>query len=191
MGNPVTSGYDTSRPLILDIDLDKVSSGYDPFKNLDKAIDIGIKKGRAELASRMEYKCREYIAEFGYGDSEIYKTVRTKELRDGVVLYVGCDYAIYVEFGTGIVGSENPHPNPSRWQYDVNQHGDEGWWYKTDNPYPNQKVIKTDDGETLAHTRGQESKPFMYKTWLWARRSYTNIIKKNVRKEIKLMLGAK
>lgn len=40
---------------------------------------------------------------------------------------------IYREFGTGIVGSQNPHVDDalakSGWQYDVNEHGEKGWIY--------------------------------------------------------------
>ena len=37
---------------------------------------------------------------------------------------------IFNEMGTGIVGSNDPHPNPLvEWTYDVNQHGEKGWKY--------------------------------------------------------------
>ena len=47
---------------------------------------------------------------------------------------------IFNEMGTGIVGSENPHPNPqsefANWKYDVNEHGEKGWKYpKSDGTY--------------------------------------------------------
>lgn len=39
----------------------------------------------------------------------------------------------YREFGTGIVGSENPHVQEYLaqvgWKYDVNEHGEKGWIY--------------------------------------------------------------
>ena len=39
----------------------------------------------------------------------------------------------YKEFGTGIVGSQNPHVSEflakSGWKYDVNEHGEKGWIY--------------------------------------------------------------
>lgn len=43
----------------------------------------------------------------------------------------------YREFGTGIVGSQNPHPDiMSGWIYDVNEHGEKGWKYpKEDGTY--------------------------------------------------------
>lgn len=40
---------------------------------------------------------------------------------------------IFNEMGTGIMGANNPHPEPSKpfnsWQYDVNNHGEKGWKY--------------------------------------------------------------
>lgn len=47
---------------------------------------------------------------------------------------------IFNEMGTGIVGSNNPHPNPNgafkSWRYDVNEHGEKGWTYpKSDGTY--------------------------------------------------------
>lgn len=40
---------------------------------------------------------------------------------------------IFNEMGTGIVGSKNPHPSPQdafkSWKYDVNEHGEKGWYY--------------------------------------------------------------
>ena len=62
------------------------------------------------------------------------------------------DYAIYVEFGTGVVGSESPHPNPNGYIYDVNNHGDKGWVYYDKN------------SDTFKWTKGFKSRPFMYNT---------------------------
>lgn len=43
---------------------------------------------------------------------------------------------IFNEMGTGIVGSENPHPKLGTWRYDVNEHGEKGWFYpKEDGTY--------------------------------------------------------
>lgn len=61
-------------------------------------------------------------------------------------------YAIYVEFGTGVVGSESPHPNPNGYRYDINNHGDDGWVYYED-----------ESGE-FRWTKGFKSRPFMYNT---------------------------
>lgn len=62
-------------------------------------------------------------------------------------------HSIFCEFGTGTVGAENPHPEVAiaGWRYDVNNHGELGWWY----------IGR--DGQ--AHwTKGMPSRPFMYDT---------------------------
>lgn len=68
------------------------------------------------------------------------------------IIKAGAPYAVYVEFGTGIVGSGSPHPAPAGWQYDVNAHGESGWWYFNDNT------------GRVQWTKGMPSRPFMYNT---------------------------
>lgn len=61
-------------------------------------------------------------------------------------------YAVYVEYGTGIVGAGSPHPEADGWVYDVNGHGEGGWvyWNNRDNRF---------------HlTAGMPARPFMYNT---------------------------
>lgn len=67
------------------------------------------------------------------------------------IVYTDCPYAKYVEFGTGAVGQENPHPKPEGWEYDKNHHGDNGWFYPGD------------DGE-WHWTKGMPARAFMYET---------------------------
>ena len=65
-------------------------------------------------------------------------------------------YAIYVEYGTGIVGAGDPHPEADgNWNYDVKGHGQEGWFYRNDK-----------DGK-VHWTKGFISRPFMYNTLRW------------------------
>lgn len=60
-------------------------------------------------------------------------------------------HSAFVEMGTGIVGKQNPGNSIPGWQYDVNEHGEEGWWY----------VGK--DGKRH-WTKGMPSRPYMYET---------------------------
>lgn len=75
-----------------------------------------------------------------------------------------CGYAVYVEFGTGVVGKENPHPDiailgersPSYkgktyTSYDSQGHGELGWFYP-------------DKDGKFHWTKGMPSRPFMYNT---------------------------
>ena len=68
------------------------------------------------------------------------------------IIKAGATYAIFVEFGTGVVGSQSPHPNPQGWVYDKNQHGESGWVYYNEN------------AGGFRWTKGFKSRPFMYNT---------------------------
>lgn len=61
-------------------------------------------------------------------------------------------HSAFCEFGTGVVGAGNPHPDPiPGWVYDSNQHGEAGWWYY-------------DKNGNKRWTKGMPSRPFMYDT---------------------------
>lgn len=80
------------------------------------------------------------------------------------------EYAKYVEFGTGIVGSNNPHPQlPNNWKYDVNSHGEKGW------------VYTAKDGKQY-WTKGEIAHQFAYRTYLDLKQNYITLAK-NVLKE--------
>ena len=67
-------------------------------------------------------------------------------------------YAMFVEYGTGVVG-DGTYPEKTDYDYDVNQHGDKGWFYPLQIGSPNSK-----DGTIYVHTRGMAARPFMYNT---------------------------
>lgn len=65
-------------------------------------------------------------------------------------------YAIFVEYGTGIVGAngkEHPWAGQIGWEAGASGHGDKGWYYKGW------------DGQRY-WTKGTESRPFMYNTMM-------------------------
>lgn len=66
------------------------------------------------------------------------------------IIKAGAWYAAFVEYGTGVVGANSPHPSGNGWAYDVNGHGEAGWHYMLD--------------EQWHWTRGMPSRPFMYNT---------------------------
>lgn len=77
-----------------------------------------------------------------------------------------CGYAVYVEFGTGVKGKGSPHPDVAilGWIYDVNNHGELGWWYPTDDTDTNPTKRRSKNGTLYAWTKGMPSRPFMYNT---------------------------
>ena len=68
------------------------------------------------------------------------------------IIKAGANYATAVEFGTGVVGKQSPHPNPDGWQYDSHNHGEDGW------------VYYSDALGGFRWTKGFKSRPFMYNT---------------------------
>lgn len=70
----------------------------------------------------------------------------------GLIHTGNCLYAVFVEFGTGIIGKRNPHPMGSADKYDVKEHGEDGWIYFD----PARQQFRW--------TKGFYSRPFMYET---------------------------
>lgn len=64
----------------------------------------------------------------------------------------GFSIAKAVEYGTGVVGSTSEASSiaPSDWEYDINQHGEKGWFYKKDG--------------NIYWTKGFEGRLIFYKT---------------------------
>lgn len=88
---------------------------------------------------------------------------------------VTSDHVAFVEFGTGVTGQMNPHPNgemlaKAAWAYNTGQtifttkDGEVGWYFPLD------------DG-TWRFTDGMRSRPFMYETALGIQRIFPMVAK--------------
>lgn len=168
--------------MTIKIDLADIDSIDKAVKLMDEAVEIGIANGLKELSELIEQKLVENIRKYHIiNTGRLLDSISVIPTQTGFIISCGVEYAMFVEYGTGIVGAENPHPSPDiDWIYDSNYHGEAGWWYPTTSDDPNPAKRVTKDGTILAWTAGQRSKPFMYDTWLWARRSASQIIKKHI-----------
>ena len=134
-------------------------------KDIDRAISE-LKVFKKEFLKKCE-SLIEALTDYGVEVAKLevaqLDAVYTGELMNSIIGYysptynvgiikAGAYYAAYVEFGTGVVGSQSPHPNPQGWQYDVNNHGDEGW------------VYYDDYSGDFRWTKGFKSRPFMHNT---------------------------
>lgn len=67
--------------------------------------------------------------------------------------------ATFQEYGTGVIGSQFPHVSEELqkmgWKYDVNRHGERGWWYPTTEEDPNPYKWTDKSGQLRAWTKGQ------------------------------------
>lgn len=79
-------------------------------------------------------------------------------------IYVASDHAVFVEFGTGIVGKENPNELASKfgYRYDINDRGNNGWYYYTDK---------------LHWTKGMPSRPYMHPAFNQLREELSGLAK--------------
>ena len=188
--NDDSSGFGSDNfELTINLDNFKKNSLDDIYK-LEMAIETGIYNGKKELVERLKEKIQEYLEEYGLGNSNIANKIYIDDTGYGAYITVLTDYAVFVEYGTGIIGQNNPHPRA--WEYDTNGHGYGGWWYPTTSHDPNpNKWVNPETGQLMAWTRGQPSRPFMYRTWLWGTRSAHNIINKHIRLEIAKITGKK
>jgi len=106
-------------------------------------VDKGVEIARAELI---------FFWNPAYDTGALSESIASAMLdeRTGIIT-TGVVYALFVEYGTGIVGEIQHHPEPNGYQYDVNGHKLDGWIYKGD------------DG-AFHWTAGMASRPFMYNT---------------------------
>ena len=135
-------------------------------KDIDRAI-----KELKQFKKDFLKKCNQLVQELTDHGVDVAKVevtqldaVYTGELRNSIEGYFSPQtgigiissgdtlYAMYVEFGTGVVGSQSPHPNPQGYIYDINAHGESGW------------VYYDDDSGSFRWTKGFKSRPFMYNT---------------------------
>ena len=129
-------------------------------KDLKASADALVKM----LAAEGVQICRaEIIALGAYDTGELLQSVNGyTDLQSGkAVIKVNCDYAIFVEFGTGIPGKKSGYVGQSiskvaykhlgGTHYVTLEDGTLGWFYPGD------------DGK-MHFTQGQASRPFMYNT---------------------------
>lgn len=133
---------------------------------VQRLTDYGAEIARVKIVSMGAY----YSGELLSGVDGYY----SPSLNVGFVR-VTSDHVAFVEFGTGVVGQNNPHRNgeylsKAAWQYAsgakifTTQDGRVGW------------VYPTDDGG-FRFTEGMESRPFMYETALEVQRKCEQMAK--------------
>lgn len=154
------------------LDARGINSAIREIQHIQRQLSEAMEKLVRELASQGADVARIQVAameavDTGELEHSIYGYY-DPESRIGYVV-AGAPHAFYVEYGTGVIGARNPHPEAGKanWQYAIGEHirvgprGQIGWWY-----------IKGSDGvfsgsDDIHWTQGQPSRPFMYNTLVW------------------------
>lgn len=157
---------------------DKISINVFSRKSISEAIE------RVQmLQDKIEGKHQqtvEQLTQIGYEYMMTIVKIDGGELADSITLEfdsesntgrirVGSDYAIFVEYGTGVVGASSPHPEPAPgWTYDVNAHGEKGWTYfdAKQNRY--------------RWTKGQSASAFVYRTLQYMKSQAGEVLRVNM-----------
>lgn len=142
------------------------------FKN---AYEKGIDNAVLHATEMMYEKVKQYCYENGISEHTNniymeydYNTKTGKVGTSDIIL-------IFNEMGTGITGANNPHPSPSEnfksWKYDVNKHGEKGWYYPKD------------DG-TYGWTKGLPSRHMFYDAFNDIKDEIGDIVEVELRKTV-------
>lgn len=109
---------------------------------VNELVDYGVKKAK-EAAMYMD----------AYDSGDLVNGIVGEKVETLGSVVSTAPHSAFVEFGTGVRGmrSQHPDPNLANWKYDVNEHGEAGWWYWGD------------DGR-WHWTAGMPSRPYMYDT---------------------------
>ena len=180
---------------VINIDLDGLISKHKQFgknaRTINKRILIAIDEALDEIAEVGLDYAREKMGAYGIS-GDLVANLKAERVGDGLQIStyalnnLGDDYSMFVEFGTGLVGSTSPHPKAGMegWSYStshmVNGREMEGWVYPSYPEDRNDKKWVGSDGNLYAFTKGQEARPFMYDTWLYLSRSWSNIMNKHI-----------
>jgi len=157
----------------LELNTNSVKNIIDSLKFTQENINKLISKALKDLAEKGISYIYENLSLYGLGGTSIPDTVRMVKVSDthyrlvatGKQFNNGLCQAVLMEFGTGVKGQEQPHPEAGQegYSYNVNNH-DKGWWYPTTEYDSNWTKKVLENGDMIAFTRGLPSRPFMYKT---------------------------
>lgn len=154
---------------------DMVKSVRD-FKRFEALVQRGISEGIDDLAEKTKRRLIKNMEYYGLGNTNLPSSIVVTRIGfGGISIVVADEEALFIEYGTGIVGEGEPHPDPQTVgkydAYDSQGHGYDGWVYIKNGRY--------------RWTAGQESKPFMYHTWLYVERNASRIIRRNIARVVK------
>lgn len=149
----------------LKLSVNGIRQAVNELKQYRSDLDRKVTELVRALTTEGENHVAAYIATNISATGELLRSVNSELVNDRLgVVRVNSKYAVFVEFGTGVVGSVHPHPDVAilGWMYDINGHGQLGWWYPSEATDINPTNHQTKSGAWIAWTKGMPSRPFMY-----------------------------
>lgn len=138
------------------VDLGHIDDAIQELEELRKRMYADLQKYLEALMNQGVDIAKAKVVELGAvytGDLAASLSGRMYAEDGKAVIFTDSDHAAFVEFGTGVMGQTNPAVDaPEGWTYDVNEHGDKGWYYWDES------------AGKVRWTKGMPSRPFMYET---------------------------
>jgi hypothetical protein len=168
-------------------DLKSIEHAIDSTNVLASDIEDALDKAIDDLATKASIRAQFEYSKMNLAGSDVASKFKVKRSTYGFVIYNTSDHSDFVEFGTGIVGANSPHPESSEngWVYDSNGHGEKGWIF----PLSSSDIAKytgvvryTKSGMAYVRTRGMISRPVMYNVYKYLNRYGIATIEKYLRK---------
>lgn len=146
--------------------LEQVEAYRDKVSELPEKLVEKLTKDGAEIAQEMA------IFMEAYDTGELVRGIVPEVREKSGSIVSTAPHSAFVEMGTGIRGAENPNPNNylPGWTYDVNQHGEKGWWY-------------TGRDGKRHWTQGMPHRPFMYETAKKLRENLPSVARELMKEE--------
>ena len=164
-------GYKTWRSIEMTLDPKSIKQALRELEECKRQLVEALTELTKTLQEQGVQVAKMQVASFDAVDSgELEHSIfghYNEQSRIGYII-AGAPHAFYVEYGTGAVGADAPHPMASEagWEYMVGPHikegpGGLGWGYDKSSD-----GVFSGDGD-YHWTRGQPARPFMYNTFVW------------------------
>lgn len=156
------------QPINITLSTKSVHQARLELERIRNNIPTAMDNARLELAQLGRDRAEMFLATSD-GTSTIKGSMKVSHGGSSTSLYTDIPWAVYVEYGTGIVGEQSPHPVPETagWVYDINNHGVAGWWY----------VIR----KGAFWTQGQIGSAFLYTTGQWLVTQAPQVVGKHIK----------
>lgn len=164
------------------LDLDNFPKSLSIVDKLHSDIAKAQQQGFRDAANAIREKLLKLLDK--YELSSLKPFVNVRFYKNSFEITVNSQQAVFAEYGTGIMGEKFPHPDDP-WQYDINGHGEKGWYAPIDElgVFPeNQYKFITANGE-YSFTFGMPSNPYFYELGKWIQ-SY-GVVSRSINKRLR------
>lgn len=166
------------------LSLDDMPKSFSVMDKLHKDISKAQLQGFHDAANSIRNKLLKLLDKYDLQALKPYVNVRF--YKNSFEITVNSEQAVFAEYGTGIMGETFPHPDDP-WQYDINGHGEHGWYAPIDELgfYPkNQYKYLTPSGG-YSFTFGMPARPYFYELGKWIQ-SY-GIVSRSINKRLRAL----